>query len=113
MLGIDNLATGRRENLARAEARGQAFTFAELDIRDDALLDLFERNQPAVLMRLAAQSGMRPSLEDPGREYQPCPRQRRRTSTGPRRRGRRDLGLRFSDALGQTADGVQRRRADP
>ena len=40
VLGIDNLATGRRENLARAEARGQAFTFAELDIRDDALLDL-------------------------------------------------------------------------
>ena len=39
-----------------------------MDIRDDALLDLFERNQPAVLMRLAAQSGMRPSLEDPDRD---------------------------------------------
>jgi len=68
VLGIDNLATGRRENLARAEARGQAFTFAELDIRDDALLDLFERNEPAVVIRLAARSGVRPSLEDPDRD---------------------------------------------
>ena len=64
MVGVDNLATGRRENLAAAEDDG-AFTFVGVDIRDDALLEPFELHRPEVVMHLAAQSGVRPSLEDP------------------------------------------------
>ncbi|MDP9299312.1 MAG: SDR family NAD(P)-dependent oxidoreductase [Actinomycetota bacterium] len=65
VVGVDNMATGRRENLAAAEDQEQAFTFVGMDIRDDALLDLFDRHRPEVVMHLAAQSGVRPSLEDP------------------------------------------------
>jgi UDP-glucose 4-epimerase len=64
VVGVDNMATGRRENLARAEDHG-AFTFVGADIRDDALLEPFELHRPEVVMHLAAQSGVRPSLEDP------------------------------------------------
>jgi UDP-glucose 4-epimerase len=64
VVGVDNLATGRRENLAAAQDSG-AFTFVDVDIRDDALLGSFERHRPEVVMHLAAQSGVRPSLEDP------------------------------------------------
>jgi UDP-glucose 4-epimerase len=68
VVGVDNMATGRTENLAAAEDRSAAFTFVGMDIRDDALLDLFERHRPDVVMHLAAQSGVRPSLEDPDRD---------------------------------------------
>ena len=64
VVGVDNMSTGRRENLAAAEDH-EAFTFVGVDIRDDALLEPFERHQPEVVMHLAAQSGVRPSLEDP------------------------------------------------
>jgi UDP-glucose 4-epimerase len=64
VVGVDNMATGRRENLATAEDHG-AFTFVGVDVRDDALLEPFELHRPEVVMHLAAQSGVRPSLEDP------------------------------------------------
>jgi UDP-glucose 4-epimerase len=64
VVGVDNMATGRRENLATAQDDG-AFTFVGVDIRDDALLEPFELHRPEVVMHLAAQSGVRPSLEDP------------------------------------------------
>jgi UDP-glucose 4-epimerase len=64
VVGVDNMATGRRENLATAQDDG-AFTFIGVDIRDDALLEPFELHGPEVVMHLAAQSGVRPSLEDP------------------------------------------------
>jgi UDP-glucose 4-epimerase len=64
VVGVDNMATGRRENLATAEDHG-SFTLVGVDIRDDALLEPFELHRPEVVMHLAAQSGVRPSLEDP------------------------------------------------
>jgi UDP-glucose 4-epimerase len=64
VVGVDNMATGRRENLVAAEDN-EAFTFLGIDIRDEALLGSFERHRPEVVMHLAAQSGVRPSLEDP------------------------------------------------
>jgi UDP-glucose 4-epimerase len=64
VVGVDNMATGRRQNLTAAEDDG-AFTFVGVDIRDDALLEPFEVHRPEVVMHLAAQSGVRPSLEDP------------------------------------------------
>ena len=65
VVAVDDLATGRRENLADAFGHKKAFTFEEVDVRSERLLELFTRHQPEVVMHLAAQAGVRPSLEDP------------------------------------------------
>ena len=65
MVAVDDLATGRRENLADAFGHGEAFVFTEVDVRTEGLLDVFTRHRPEVVMHLAAQAGVRPSLEDP------------------------------------------------
>jgi UDP-glucose 4-epimerase len=65
VVAVDDLSTGRIANLAEARAYGKEFTFFNMDIRADGLLPLFERHKPEVVMHLAAQSGVRPSLEDP------------------------------------------------
>jgi UDP-glucose 4-epimerase len=65
VVAVDDLATGRRENLADAFGHGEVFTFSELDVRTDDLLDVFSRHRPDVVMHLAAQAGVRPSLQDP------------------------------------------------
>ena len=56
---IDNLATGKRENLP-ADA-----TFHELDIRDAKAAELLASIKPDVLAHLAAQMDVRRSVEDP------------------------------------------------
>ena len=65
VVAVDDLATGRRENLADALGHGDSFAFMEVDVRTESLLDVFTRHQPNVVMHLAAQAGVRPSLEDP------------------------------------------------
>jgi len=65
VLAIDDLSTGREANLVRARTYGDRFTFAEMDIRDPGLRDLFDPNGPEVVMHLAANSGVRPSVKDP------------------------------------------------
>jgi UDP-glucose 4-epimerase len=65
VVAVDDLATGRRENLADAFGRGEAFVFTEMDVRSEGLHDVFTRHRPDVVMHLAAQAGVRPSLEDP------------------------------------------------
>jgi UDP-glucose 4-epimerase len=65
VVAVDDLATGRRENLADALGHVEAFSFTELDVRTDGLLDVFTQHRPEVVMHLAAQAGVRPSLEDP------------------------------------------------
>jgi UDP-glucose 4-epimerase len=61
---VDNLSTGRRENLESALAGGAAL--AELDIRDrEALAALAAERQPQTVFHLAAQIDVRKSLEDP------------------------------------------------
>jgi len=65
VVAVDDLATGRRENLADAFEHGDAFVFTETDVRTEGLRDVFERYRPDVVMHLAAQAGVRPSLEDP------------------------------------------------
>jgi UDP-glucose 4-epimerase len=60
VLVIDNLATGRRENLAADAA------FEELDIRDrDALARAFERFGPTAVCHLAAQASVTFSVREP------------------------------------------------
>ncbi|MEX2459245.1 MAG: NAD-dependent epimerase/dehydratase family protein [Actinomycetota bacterium] len=65
VVGIDDLSTGRIANLSESRQYGQSFTFYNLDIRSDGLSTLVERHRPEVVMHLAAQSGVRPSLENP------------------------------------------------
>lgn len=64
VVGIDNLSTGRLQNLAGAQKK-PAFRFAELDIVTADLRDLVEEVRPEVIIHLAAQMDVRKSVEDP------------------------------------------------
>jgi UDP-glucose 4-epimerase len=64
---IDNLSTGKRENLARALGRGA--TLEVTDIRDaDAIKELFARARPELVFHLAAQIDVRDSVERPAQD---------------------------------------------
>jgi len=61
---VDDLSTGRRENLEQGLANGA--TLVEADIRDrEALEELFGRERPEVIFHLAAQIDVRKSIADP------------------------------------------------
>lgn len=61
---VDDLSTGRRENLDAALAAGARL--AELDVRDgEALAALAEEERPEVVFHLAAQIDVRRSVADP------------------------------------------------
>jgi UDP-glucose 4-epimerase len=66
VISVDDLSTGRIANLAEARGYGKEFTFFNMDVRAEGVLQLFERHHPEVVFHLAAQSGVRPSLADPG-----------------------------------------------
>ncbi|MGQ0670460.1 MAG: NAD-dependent epimerase/dehydratase family protein [Actinomycetota bacterium] len=68
VIAVDDLTIGRIANLGEARAYGKEFTFFNMDIRAEGLLSLFERHRPEVVMHLAAQAGVRPSLEDPAHD---------------------------------------------
>ena len=65
VVAVDDLSTGRIANLTEARGYGKEFTFFNMDVRGDGILQLFERHKPEVVMHLAAQAGVRPSLEKP------------------------------------------------
>ena len=61
---VDNISSGRRENLAGALQRGA--TLHEVDIRDGAAVRAaFDAARPQVVFHLAAQVDVRKSLADP------------------------------------------------
>jgi UDP-glucose 4-epimerase len=61
---VDNLASGKRENLRAALARGAAFD--EADIRDaDRMRSVLTSERPDIVFHLAAQIDVRKSIEDP------------------------------------------------
>jgi UDP-glucose 4-epimerase len=61
---VDDLSTGRAENLDAAQRRGVAFH--EVDIRDAARVrDAFAATRPDIVFHLAAQIDVRKSIEDP------------------------------------------------
>ena len=61
---VDDLSTGRRENLEPALANGA--TLVEADIRDRAALEeIAGRERPEVIFHLAAQIDVRKSIADP------------------------------------------------
>ena len=64
---VDDISTGRRENLTGALERGAEL--AEADIRDaQAMVDLVARVKPEVVFHLAAQIDVRHSVADPARD---------------------------------------------
>ncbi|MBI4260460.1 MAG: NAD-dependent epimerase/dehydratase family protein [Actinobacteria bacterium] len=65
VVAVDDLSGGRIANMAEARSYGKEFTFHNLDVRSEAMLTLFQRSRPEVVMHLAAQPGVRPSIEDP------------------------------------------------
>jgi UDP-glucose 4-epimerase len=63
---IDDFSSGRRENLADAEAvAGARLTVVERDIRATEVTDLVAGAQPEVVFHLAAQADVRVSVADP------------------------------------------------
>ena len=68
VISVDDLSTGRIANLSESRGYGKEFTFFNMDVRAEGLLALFERHRPEVVMHLAAQAGVRPSLEDPNHD---------------------------------------------
>ncbi|MBI3647372.1 MAG: GDP-mannose 4,6-dehydratase [Actinobacteria bacterium] len=65
VISVDDLSTGRIANLSEARGYGKEFTFFNMDVRSEGIMPLFERHRPEVVFHLAAQAGVRPSLEDP------------------------------------------------
>ncbi|HZD80796.1 MAG TPA: NAD-dependent epimerase/dehydratase family protein [Actinomycetota bacterium] len=65
VIAVDDLSTGRIANLAEARGYGKGFTFFNMDVRADGLASLFDRHRPEIVMHLAAQAGVRPSIADP------------------------------------------------
>jgi len=68
VIAVDDLSVGHIANMGEARGYGKEFTFYNMDIRSEGLVTLFERHRPEVVMHLAAQSGVRPSMEDPVRD---------------------------------------------
>src|SRR5439155_25220150 len=64
-IAVDDRSPGRIANIGDARGYGKEFTFFNMDIRADGLLPLLETNRPEIVMHLAAQSGVRPSLDSP------------------------------------------------
>lgn len=64
VVGIDNLATGRRANLDAA-GTDDGFEFVEADIVSDDLETLLGDRKPEVVFHLAAQIDVRKSVTDP------------------------------------------------
>ena len=62
---VDNLATGKRANLAGAEAAGERFGLAELDVRSPEVADHIAERRPEVVFHLAAQIDVRVSVARP------------------------------------------------
>ena len=57
---------GKIANLVEARGYGKEFSFFNMDVRAEGLASLFERHRPEVVFHLAAQAGVRPSLDRSG-----------------------------------------------
>jgi UDP-glucose 4-epimerase len=67
VIGVDDLSTGRSENIVSAE-RYDSFEFAKADIVEADLVALLADTQPEVVFHLAAQISVSLSVEDPQRD---------------------------------------------
>jgi UDP-glucose 4-epimerase len=63
---VDNLTTGSLTNLASARSdHDHQFTFHQLDVRSEDLIELMVRRRPDVIFHLAAQADVRVSVAQP------------------------------------------------
>jgi UDP-glucose 4-epimerase len=63
---VDDLSTGSLANLASARAgASRSFTFNQLDVRSDAMVEIVLRTRPDVIYHLAAQPDVRGSIDRP------------------------------------------------
>lgn len=63
---LDDLSTGKPENLAPARARaGERLEVAQVDVRSPEVADVVGRARPEVVLHLAAQIDVRRSVADP------------------------------------------------
>ena len=64
---VDNLSTGSLANLGRRRGRtaANALKIHQVDLRDPTVVELIERQRPAVIFHLAAQVDVRTSVADP------------------------------------------------
>jgi UDP-glucose 4-epimerase len=62
---VDNLTTGKEENLEWARKQENSFSFYKMDIREQSLGDLMVERLPEAVMHLAAQVSVRESVSDP------------------------------------------------
>ena len=65
VIAVDDLSSGRIANLGECRGYGKDFSFQNLDIRSDAFGPMLARAEPEVVIHLAAQPGVRPSMDDP------------------------------------------------
>ena len=65
VVAVDDLTSGRIANQAEARGHGRRFTLHNMDVRLDELRTVFDRHRPEVVMHLAAQPWVAPSLADP------------------------------------------------
>jgi UDP-glucose 4-epimerase len=61
---VDDLSSGKLANLADVRKRGHV-QFHRFDIRSNRIAELFEQVKPEVVLNLAAQSSVPPSVADP------------------------------------------------
>ncbi len=64
VVGIDDLSTGRLENLSLA-SRDARFSFEKVDVTSGELAEVVQRVRPDVVLHLAAQIDVRVSIRDP------------------------------------------------
>ncbi|WP_239404809.1 GDP-mannose 4,6-dehydratase [Frankia sp. Cj3] len=64
VVGIDDLSTGRLENLAQASGDVR-FSFEKIDITSPEVVDMVGRVRPDAVLHLAAQIDVRVSIRDP------------------------------------------------
>jgi UDP-glucose 4-epimerase len=65
VVGIDNLSAGKKGNLAEARKHGKQFALHVVDMRSEDLRPILLRENPEVVMHLAAQSSVSASVADP------------------------------------------------
>jgi UDP-glucose 4-epimerase len=113
VISVDDLTTGRIANLAEGRNYGKEFTFFNMDVRSDGVQQLFERHRPEIVFHLAAQSGVRPSLEDPSRDAASTSWAAERRGVLPRRLGVRQGRVRVLPAARSTGEPTKLPVKDP
>src|SRR5205823_3809303 len=64
VIAVDDLSSGRIAHLSEARGYGSQFAFYNADIRGEGLRTIVQKEQPEVVMHLAAQTSVGASVRD-------------------------------------------------